>query len=280
MTATSMKTNEKNFKLPLLPIVVWLLVLGMAIPLIWMALVSFKPYESSVTEFWGLIRSSYTIDNFLRILETSNIWRWMGNSLLIAAVQSIGGVLLASLAAFALSVIDFRGKNLVMFIVLMGLMIPVEAMIMPLFSLIISLDWMNTYAGLIMPGLAMPLAVIIYKQFYDGVPRELIEAAMMDGANIFWVWRKIFVPLSGNTTAALIIFLFIQSWNNFLWPMLVGTDSSMMTLTVALPVFQSTFSTDVTMPMTANMVASIPAIVVYLIFQKQIVKGIAMTGIK
>ncbi len=261
-------------------ILVWLLVLCMAIPLIWMALVSLKPYESSVTEFSKLIKSPYTIENFRKIMETSKIWRWMFNSLIIASVQSLGGVLLASLAAFALSVIDFRGKNVVLFIVLMGLMIPVEAMIMPLFSIIISLEWMNTYAGLILPGLAMPLAVIIFKQFYDGVPRELIEAANMDGANIFWVWRKVFLPLSGNTTAALIIFLFIQSWNNFLWPLLVGTDSSMMTLTVALPVFQSTFSTDVTMPMTANMLASIPAIIVYLIFQKQIVKGIAMTGIK
>ncbi|WP_246208590.1 carbohydrate ABC transporter permease [Anaerotalea alkaliphila] len=263
-----------------IPVLIWIMIAIMLIPMVWMLLVSFKPYESNVTDFMVMLTTKFTMENFLKILDTSRMGRWIFNSFLIAAVQSLVGILLASLAAFALSVIEFKGKKVVFFIILAGLMVPVEALIMPLFSLIISLDWMNTYAGLIMPGLAMPLAVIIFKQFYDGVPRELIEAANMDGAHIFWVWRKIFLPLSGNTTAALMIFLFIQSWNNFLWPMLVGTDSSMMTLTVALPVFQSTFSTDVTMPMTANVIASVPALIVFLVFQKQIVKGIAMTGIK
>jgi multiple sugar transport system permease protein len=263
-----------------LNILIFLLGLAMLLPLFWMLISALKGYETNVTTLEGLFGTPFTLDNFSKIMETSKIWRWTFNSFFIATVQAVVGIILASLAAFALSVIDFKGKKVVYFIIMAGLMIPVEAMIIPLFKMIIQLHWVNTYQALIMPGLAMPLAVIIFKQFYDSIPRELIEAASMDGANIFWVWRKIFLPLSGNTTSALLIFLFIQSWNNFLWPLLVGTDSSMMTLTVAIPVFQSTFSTDVTMPMTANLFASIPAIIIFLIFQKQIVKGIAMTGIK
>lgn len=275
------KTNKKSsISSLIMTIVIWALIIVMISPIFWMTLVAFKPFESQVTDFGKLLTSGFTLDNFRRIFETSKIGRWMFNSFFIAIIQSSVGIALASLAAFALSVIKFRGRKIIFFIILAGLMIPVEAMIIPLFSLIIELGWVNTYAGLIMPDLAMPLAVIIYKQFYDSIPRELIEAAQMDGANIFWVWRKIFLPLSRNTTAALIIFLFIQSWNKFLWPMLVATDSSMMTLTVALPVFQSTFSTDITMPMAANLVASVPAMIVFVVFQKQIVKGIAMSGIK
>lgn len=276
-----MRNKEKfNLGQKSISILVWILGIIMLTPLLWMIIVAFKPYETNVTSIAGLFGTRFTFDNFSKIIETSKVWRWTFNSFFIAFIQATIGILIASLAAFALSVIDFRFKNTTFFIILAGLMIPVEALIMPLFSLIISLNWMNTYKGLIMPGIAMPLAVIIFKQFYDGIPRELIEAASMDGANIFWVWRKVFLPLSKNTTSALAIFLFIQSWNNFLWPMIVGTDSSLMTLTVALPVFQSTFSTDMTMPMTANLFASVPAIIVFLIFQKQIAQGIAMTGIK
>ncbi len=273
-------TNTIKVKKVVVTLLIILIGLTMLLPILWMLIASFKVYETDVTTLHGLFGTSFTVDNFKKIVETSKIWRWTFNSFFIATVQSLVGILLASLAAFALSVIDFKGKKLVYFIILAGLMIPVEALVIPLFKIIIDLQWVNTYKGLILPGLAMPLAVIIFKQFYDSIPRELIEAASMDGASIYWVWYKIFLPLSGNTTSALLIFLFIQSWNNFLWPLLIGTDSSLMTLTVALPVFQSTFSTDVTMPMTANLFASVPAIIVFLIFQKQIVKGIAMTGIK
>ncbi len=273
---------ERSVKIREWLLVALVIIIGllMLLPIFWMMISALKAYETNVTTVEGLFLTPFTLNNFTKIVEASKIWRWTFNSFFIATVQSLVGILLASLAAFGLSVIDFKGKKIVYFIILAGLMIPVEAMVIPLFKMMIQLQWVNTYKGLIMPGLALPLGVIIFKQFYDSIPRELIEAASMDGAGIFWVWRKIFLPLSGNTTAALLIFLFIQSWNNFLWPLLIGTDSSLMTLTVALPVFQSTFSTDVTMPMTANLFASVPAIIVFLIFQKQIVKGIAMTGIK
>ncbi|MEG0753696.1 MAG: carbohydrate ABC transporter permease, partial [Angelakisella sp.] len=173
------------------------------LPILWMAIVAFKPYETQVYTWSGLFGTPFTFANFAKITATSKIWRWIGNSFFISIVQTAVGLLLASLAAFALSVISFKGKKLVTFLILAGLMIPVEAMIMPTYDMMIKLKWVNDYKGLIIPGLALPLAVIIFKQFYDGLPRDLMEAADIDGASIFYVWWKIFLPLSKNTTAAL-----------------------------------------------------------------------------
>ncbi|MEM1483567.1 carbohydrate ABC transporter permease [Oscillospiraceae bacterium PP1C4] len=272
--------QQNNLLKAILSILICCFGLITLLPTIWMVIVAVKPYETNASDLQELFQVPFTFENFVKITSTSKIWRWIFNSFFISCIQTAVGIFLASLAAFGLSVIDFKGKKLAYFLILAGLMIPVEALIMPAYSLMIDLGWINTYKGLIIPGLAIPLAVIIFKQFYDGIPRDLIEASNIDGANILWVWWRIFLPLSRNTTATISIFLFIQSWNNFLWPMLVGTESDLMTLTVALPVFQSTFSTDMTMPMTANLFASLPAILVFLIFQKQIEKGIAMTGIK
>lgn len=275
-----MGTLSKKFGRILLTIFFIAIGMIMLIPILWMLIVSFKPYETTVYSVEGLFQTPFVLDNFQKMISTSKMNRWIFNSLFISIVQTSVGLLMSSLAAFALSVIDFKGKRIIFYLVLAGLMIPIEAMIMPTYDMMIKLNWINTYKGLIVPGLATPLGIIIFKQFYDGIPRELIEASNIDGANIFWVWWKVFLPLSKNTTVALAIFVFIQSWNNYLWPMLVGAQSELMTLTVALPVFQSTFSTDMTMPMTANLFASIPAIIVFLLFQKHIEKGIAMTGIK
>ncbi|WP_280770693.1 carbohydrate ABC transporter permease [Salipaludibacillus daqingensis] len=274
-----MKNRKKRSRI-LVYIVAYGLVAFMLIPIIWMFWVSFKPINSVVTVVSELLTPPYGVESYIRVQESSMIWRWTINSVFVAIIQTAGTLLFSSLAAFAISRIPFKGKTFVFLLILAGLMVPVEATVVPLFEMIVNLGWVNSYPALILPGIALPLGVLILKQFYDGIPNELMEAAKIDGANMFRIWWSIFLPLSRTSMAALAIFVFVQSWNNFLWPLLVANDQSMMTLPVAIPTFQSSFTTDLTVPMAANVLASIPALIFFLIFQKQIIKGVAMTGIK
>lgn len=252
----------------------------MLIPLCWMFIVSFKPESAVVTVLGELFSPPFTFESYLKVNESSMIWRWTLNSVWVGIVQTVLTLLLCSLAAFAVSRIPFKGKKIVFLLILAGLMVPVEAIIIPLFTMIIDLGWINTFKALILPGLFLPLGFLILKQFYDDVPTELMEAAKIDGAGMFRIWWSIFLPLSRTSMAALAIFVFVQSWNNFLWPLLVVNESAMMTLPIAIPTFQSSFATDLSVPMAANVLASLPALIMFLFFQKQIIKGIAMTGIK
>ena len=252
----------------------------MLIPLAWMIVTSFKPEGSVVTVISELLKPPFALASYFKVNQTSEIWRWTLNSVFVGVIQTIGTLFVSSLAAFAISRIPFKGKNFIFLIILAGLMVPVEATIVPLFSMIADLGWVNSFKALILPGIALPLGVLILKQFYDSIPKELVEAARMDGASTFIIWWKIFLPLSKTSMAALAIFVFVQSWNNFLWPLLVATDSSMMTLPVGIPTFQSSFATNLSVPMAANVIGSLPALIIFLIFQKHIIKGITMTGIK
>ncbi|MCE7791757.1 carbohydrate ABC transporter permease [Salipaludibacillus sp. CUR1] len=274
-----MKNKVRSTRLPAY-IAAYGLVAIMLIPIVWMFWVSFKPINSIVTVIGELLTPPYTMESYVRVQESSMIWRWTINSVIVGVIQTAGTLLLSSLAAFAISRIPFKGKTFIFLLILAGLMVPVEATIVPLYEMIVQLGWVNSYPALILPGIALPLGVLILKQFYDGIPNDLMEAAKIDGANLLRIWWSIFLPLSRTSMAALAIFIFVQSWNNFLWPLLVANDQSMMTLPVAIPTFQSSFTTDLTVPMAANVLASIPALIFFLIFQKQIIKGIAMTGIK
>ncbi|RWZ54505.1 carbohydrate ABC transporter permease [Halobacillus fulvus] len=269
-----------NYKKLIVYIISYFFAFIMLVPLVWMVVTSFKPEGSVVTVIGELIQPPFTLDSYFKVNDTSEIWRWTANSVFVGAVQTAGTLLVSSLAAFAISRIPFKGKNFVFLIILAGLMVPVEATIVPLFSMIADLGWVNTFQALILPGIALPLGVLILKQFYDSIPTELVEAAKMDGASLFTIWYKIFLPLSRTSMAALAIFVFVQSWNNFLWPLLVATDASMMTLPVGIPTFQSAFATDLSVPMAANVIGSVPALIIFLIFQKHIIQGITMTGIK
>lgn len=159
-------------------------------------------------------------------------------------------------------------------------MVPGEATIIPLYEVAKSLNLLDTYAGLILPMIASPLGVIILKSFFDGVPKEVIESGVVDGCSHFKLYYKIVCPLAKPALSAIGIFTFIGSWNNFLWPYISVLSETLYTLPVGLPVFNSAYSQAYVLPMTANAIASIPVIIAFLIFEKQIVRGISFTGIK
>ncbi|WP_284645715.1 carbohydrate ABC transporter permease [Paenibacillus silviterrae] len=277
MTHSLRKLTPGLFLLYLLGIglaVIWL------IPLVWMIVTAIKPAGSAVTVMSELFKPPFTLENFKYVLGSASIWSWSWNSTLVALVTTGLTIVLNSLAAFALSRLHFPGKTLIFWLVLMGLMVPIEAKIIPLFQIMVELDLINSYPALILPSLAAPLGVFILKQFYDGIPKDLVEAAKIDGAGLFRIYWSLFLPLSRSSMAALGIFTFVTSWNNYLWPFLAVTEEKMMTLPVGIPTFQSAYTAELIIPMAANVLASLPAILAFILFQKHIIKGITMTGIK
>lgn len=277
MSLSKRKTTKGR---KLLYVLSYSLVFIWLIPVLWMFLTAIKPGGSAVTVISELLKPPYTFDNYKYVINNALIWRWTWNSLYVAFVTTGLTLILTSLAAFALSRLQFVGKNLIFWLIIGGLMVPVEAKIIPLFQIMIDFGLFNSYSSLILPGLAAPLGVFILKQFYDGIPNELVEAAKIDGASTLRIFWSIFLPLSRSSMAALGIFTFITSWNNFLWPFLAVNEEKMFTLPVAIPTFQSSYTAELMIPMAANVLASLPAIIVFILFQKHIIKGITMTGIK
>ena len=159
-------------------------------------------------------------------------------------------------------------------------MVPLEAELIPLYQTMVDFGLVNQYASLILPSLAGPFGVFVLKQFFDGIPRELAEAARIDGAGVVRIYLNIFLPLGQSALVAVLIFTFIGSWNSYIWPFMAITSEKMMTVPIGLPMFQSFLGSDKTVPMAANFFASIPAIVIFLLCQKHIIKGVAMSGLK
>jgi len=250
------------------------------IPVVWMMFVSVKTEGTPIRTLIDWFTPPYTFDNYVNVLSKTPMLRWMGNSLLIALVKTALTVLFTSLAAFAISKIEFHYKQAIFLFFIAGLMIPGEATIIPLYAVVKDMELLDSYLGIILPGIAAPLGVIVLKSFFDGVPRELVESAEMDGCGTFKVYSRIVLPLAKPALASIAIFTFIGSWNNFLWPYLSITSEELYTLPVGIPTLLSNYTVDYVTPMTVNAIASIPVIIAFIVFEKQIVKGISFSGIK
>jgi multiple sugar transport system permease protein len=261
-------------------IVVIVLALLWAMPLLWALDTALKPESETTAIPVSWLASHFTLAAFQTTLATSGLPRWYLNSILTSVIISAVTVILASLAAFALSRIPFRGSKVLFWVILAGIMVPSQILIVPLFTEMQSLGMVDTYWGIILPQIASPLAVFIFKQYFDGIPHELEEAAVMDGASLLRVYWQIWMPLAGPAIAAVAIFAFVLSWNNFLWPFVVITGNDMMTLPVGLATVQTSFGIRYAQIMATALLGGIPVLIVFLFFQRQIVQGIAGTGLK
>lgn len=280
------KTNTKLLERNRDPKLIFKIALGLVIsiifisPIIWMLFVSIKPDGFSTNQPMNWFLPPYSFDNYYNLIFDSLILRWSINSLIVAVATTILTLIITSLAAYAISQMKFRYSKFIFIFFLLGLMIPGEATIIPLYQIARSLNLLDSYTGLILPMIASPIGVIILKSFFDGVPTEVVESATIDGCSHFQVFYKIVLPLAKPALAAIGIFTFIGSWNNFLWPYLAILSENLYTLPVGLPVLNSAYSQAYVLPMTANAIASIPVIIIFLIFEKQIVRGISFTGLK
>ncbi|MDM5328435.1 carbohydrate ABC transporter permease [Neobacillus sp. CF12] len=256
-----------------------ILALLWVIPLIWVLLVSFKA-SGSLLSVVNWLKPPFSIENYVHVFSNAPVLLWLWNSFLVSTITTVFVLILSGLAAFPFSINRFPGSRILFWIILAGLMVPGEAILVPLYILLRDLNLLDTYSSLILPVIAVPFGMIFLKQFFDGLPKELYEAAKIDGCGMYRMLFLITLPLSRSAIAALGIFTFLSTWKEFLWPFISITSADKMTIPVGIPFFNSGFVVDYTIPMAANVIVSIPVLIVFLIFQKQIIKGISFTGIK
>jgi multiple sugar transport system permease protein len=250
------------------------------IPIFWMAVNAFKPENTTIVNLIEWLKPPFTLENFHKVLysKNANIGLWILNSAAVSFLSTVGVLFLCTLAAFSFSRMRFFGQGLWYWLIMAGLMVPREATLIPLYMLFRDWGLLNTYFSLIAPTVAAPFGLIIMKQFFDGLPNDLFEAAKIDGCGWARTMFTIAVPLCRPALASLGIFSFMQAWNDFLWPFISVTDPKIMTIPVGLPVFKSQYMTEQALPMAASALTSIPILVIFFIFQKYIVKGISFTG--
>ncbi|MEF2277399.1 carbohydrate ABC transporter permease [Deinococcus sp. YIM 134068] len=247
-------------------------------PVYWAAVTSIKPDADTIVTpptFWP---TTIDLSSYTYILQNSPLVRWYFNSILTSLAITVLVLLLSLLCAYALSQIDFRGRTWLYWLVLVGFMLPFQASLIPLFILINNLGLVNNFAGLILPQLAAPLAVVIYKQFFDQIPHELGDAARIDGAGEWRVLFSIFLPLNWSITVALAIVTFIAAWNNFLWPFIVLNDPPKLTIPVGITQVQSAYGVAYAKTMATAMTAALPTMIAYLIFQRRVTEGVMATA--
>ena len=252
----------------------------MVFPFLWMLSSSFK----DVSQIFKMkfLPSAPTLDNYRYILfrKGSLFPQWFLNSAIVAACTTASVLFFDSLLGYTLSKFRFPGKKVIFLLVVSTLMIPTEMLVIPWYSMIRALKWGNTYWAIMFPGMMSAFGVYLMRQFMSTIPDDLIDAARVDGQGELRIFLTIVMPLVAPALATLAIFNFIGNWNAFLWPLISASKPKMFTLPVGLANFSGEAGSDWHYIMTGASVAMAPLVLVFLVFQKQIVKGIAMTGLK
>ncbi|MGE4584281.1 MAG: carbohydrate ABC transporter permease [Sphaerochaeta sp.] len=249
-------------------------------PLIWLVITSLKLEEEVVTKTFTFWPQNPTLANYVKAFTSTYIVNWMGNSFIV----SLGAMLLTLLVdapiAYAFAKIRFKGRNILFWAVMGGMMVPFQVLIVPLYLQFNSYGMINTLSAALLPRVALPIGIFILKQFYEGIPNDLEEAAFIDGASRYRIFLRIIIPLGQSAMATVIILSFINAWNDFLWPLIVINDTIKYTITVGIANFQGTHGTQYSLIMAGAAVASIPQIFFYIFFRKKIIAGIATSGMK
>jgi multiple sugar transport system permease protein len=257
-----------------------LLALIVLFPIIWMVLTALKPQGEAVAWPPTIIPLHWQWSNLLAVEQAGPFFRWYLNSLLVAVITIAGNLVVGIPAAYAFARMRFRGRNALFLVLLASLMIPGEVLLIPLFVMLSGWGWVDTYQALTVPFLANAFVIFLLKQFFETIPRELEEAAVIDGAGPFRILRYVVVPLSVPVIAVAAFFTFIASWNSYLYPLIVTRSESMRTVTVGLSLFKSEAGTNWPLLMSAATLIAIPAIVVFLLIERHLKDTMAMSGIR
>lgn len=248
------------------------------VPLVWMFSLSLTPNEILQRDTTNLLPREPTFSNFSDVFSVGLTPRWFLNSVIVTTMTTIFTLILSAMAGYAFARIPFRGKWLIFPLVLAGLMVPKEAMFVPLFLMFAEFDQHNTYHALALPRIAAPLGVFIMTQFFAAIPDELEEAATVDGAGRWRTFFSVMMPMATPALTALAIFTFVLTWNDFLWPLVSATEREMFTITTGLASLQGNFAqaTELGALMARGVIASLPLLVLFLLFQRQLIRGISI----
>ncbi len=254
-------------------------------PFIWMVITTFKSRGAIFSlppELWpDLLFKEGMFDSYIQVLTKYNFLRYAANSGFVAGTAAIGQLITASLAGFAFARMKFRGSAVLFALLLSTTMIPVEVIIIPEFLLMAKLDWLDTYLPLIVPSfLVGSFGTFMLREFFAGIPDELVEAAVLDGATTFKIYTNIFLPLSIPALTTLFLIGFIHNWNDLLRPVLYISSAKLRTITIGLTTFQGEFGAQWNLLLSGAVISILPLLIVYIFAQRYIVEGIATTGLK
>jgi len=254
----------------------------MVAPLLWTLLLSLKSNVELVGNSGAALSPPYTLENYVAIFGNSSTMRWLLNSIVVSLCTTAGVLVLASLAGFGFSRLEFPFRRTLFIFVLLGLAIPSQAVILPQHQLFAWLHLHNSYPGLVLPGLVAPFGVFFMTTYMRAIPKELDEAAMLDGASRWKIFSKVILPQTIPAQSTLAVFTFLGTWNDYWWPLISATRSDMYTLTVGLAASQMNYAqtSGLGFLMAQAVFASIPIFIVYIVFQKQIVRAMAGAAIK
>lgn len=263
-------------------ILAWtLLVIGgvvMITPLLYMFSTSLK--SAADVYDMRLIPAAPTLDNYIKVLADGRFQRWFLNSFVVATIVTASNVFFDSLCGYTLAKFQFRGRQLVFLGILSTLMIPTEMLVIPWYLMSSQLHWLDSYWGIMFPGMMTAFGTFLMKQFFEGVPDDFLEAARIDGLNEFTIWWKVAMPLVTPAISALAIFTFLGNWTAFFWPLIVTTSADLYTLPVGLSSFAVEQQVQWELIMTGAALATIPTLVVFLLLQRFIVRGVMLAGLK
>ena len=250
----------------------------MIFPFAWMFLTSFKTQAESMAIPPQIFPANWNFDNFTKALESLPFWNLYLNTLLLILFRVICAVVFSSMAGYAFAKLEFPGKNLLFALVLMQMMLPSQIFIIPQYQMLADMGMTNSIFALVFPGLVSAFGTFFLRQAYLGLPDELAEAAYLDGCTKWQTFTKVLLPLTKSSIAALAIFTAVFAYADLMWPLICNTDLNMMTLSAGLSTLNGQYTTNFPVLMAGSLLAMIPMVILYLLFQKQFIEGIAMTG--
>jgi multiple sugar transport system permease protein len=280
-TRTARRTANKGKRIEK-SLVVLLLVVGgflVSIPFLWMILSSFKTEGETLLFPPTFIPQDPTFSNYIKLFDRLQFTTYLKNTLLVV-MWSMFGLLLNTMAGYGFAKFHFKGKDIVFYLVLATMMIPSQVTMIPVYLILNELNLTNTMAGIVLPSMAVAFNIFLIRQFMTTIPDDLIEAARLDGAGEFYIFFRLVIPMSKPIIAVQVILTFIASWNSFLWPLIVANDDSLYTLSVGLSLLKGQYADNYALQMAGASFMVIPILIIFMFFQKYIVKGFNISGIK
>ena len=250
----------------------------MIFPFVWMLLTSFKTQAESMAIPPQIFPAQWNFDNFTKALESLPFWNLYLNTFLLIFFRVICAVVFSSMAGYAFAKLEFPCKNLLFGMVLMQMMLPSQIFIIPQYQMLAKMGMTNTIFALVFPGLVSAFGTFFLRQAYMGIPNEIAEAAYLDGCTKWQTFTKVLLPLTKSSIAALAIFTAVFAYADLMWPLICNTDLNMMTLSAGLSTLNGQYTTNFPVLMAGSLLAMVPMVLLYLMFQKQFIEGIAMTG--
>ena len=257
-----------------------LLGLIIAIPLYWTVMSSLTTNDNLFTGVITWIPPALHVENYAGVFQAAPFGRYFLNSTVVAVVVTATTLLTSALAGYGFAKLRFPGRNIIFAVVLAALMVPFPAIMIPLFVLVRQLHWLDSYAGLIIPGAVSGFGIFMMRQFMSRLPDALLEAARLDGCNELQIFWFIVLPSSRSALAALAVLTFLASWNNFVWPLLVVQSPDYTTVPLGLALFRGAYATNYTQILAASLVAAAPVVLLYLAMQRQIIATFISSGLK